>query len=46
MLLKDGTWQGPKSLDIETMVWDLPIQVYPAAPTPDIHAQNKHTMVF
>nr|XP_018907989.1 PREDICTED: RAB6A-GEF complex partner protein 2 [Bemisia tabaci] len=46
MLLKDGTWQGPKSLDIETMVWDLPIQVYPAAPTPDVHAQNKHTMVF
>lgn len=28
----DSTWQGPSTLDIETMVWDLPISVYPASP--------------
>jgi len=25
-------WQGPSKLDIETMVWDLPIQLYPTYP--------------
>lgn len=25
-------WQGPSNLDIETMVWDLPITVYPTSP--------------
>ncbi|XP_076068766.1 RAB6A-GEF complex partner protein 2 isoform X1 [Oratosquilla oratoria] len=26
-------WQGPATLDIETMVWDLPITIYPTAPS-------------
>jgi len=25
-------WQGPSKVDIETMVWDLPIQLYPTYP--------------
>lgn len=26
-------WQGPNKLDIETMVWDLPIKLYPSFPS-------------
>eukprot|EP00088_Acartia_fossae_P011715 TRINITY_DN15972_c0_g1_i1.p1 TRINITY_DN15972_c0_g1~~TRINITY_DN15972_c0_g1_i1.p1 ORF type:complete len:380 (-),score=61.83 TRINITY_DN15972_c0_g1_i1:340-1479(-) len=26
-------WQGPTKMDIETMVWDLPITLYPTFPT-------------
>jgi len=26
-------WQGPTKLDIETMVWDLPVTLYPTFPT-------------
>ena len=30
----DGiTWQGPQSINIETMVWDLPIKLYPNLPS-------------
>jgi hypothetical protein len=25
-------WTGPPSLEIETMVWDLPIKIFPASP--------------
>ncbi|XP_023213163.1 RAB6A-GEF complex partner protein 2-like [Centruroides sculpturatus] len=25
-------WQGPSSLDVQTMVWDLPVMVYPTHP--------------
>ncbi|XP_046399104.1 RAB6A-GEF complex partner protein 2 isoform X1 [Ischnura elegans] len=29
----NGTvWQGPSSLDIETMIWNLPIKIYPTMP--------------
>ncbi|GAB6033623.1 hypothetical protein CHUAL_013683 [Chamberlinius hualienensis] len=28
---QSSTWQAPSSLDIETMVWDLPIPVYPTS---------------
>lgn len=30
-----ATWQGPRELDVETMVWDLPIRVFATNP---IHA--------
>lgn len=29
---ESSNWQGPRSLDIETMIWDLPIAVYPTSP--------------
>lgn len=29
----NGTvWQGPSTLDIETMIWNLPIKIYPTMP--------------
>jgi len=29
---ESATWQGPSYLDVETMVWDLPIKVYATNP--------------
>lgn len=39
------TWQGPSSLDIETMVWDLPITVYPTSPLHLIHGPQSKSDV-
>jgi hypothetical protein len=27
------TWSGPKNIDIETMVWNLPIRIHSTSPT-------------
>lgn len=46
---KEGTcWTGPENVDIETMVWDLPIQIYPSVPSiaNDPHAQTRITIVI
>ncbi|XP_042900669.1 RAB6A-GEF complex partner protein 2 [Parasteatoda tepidariorum] len=32
-----STWQGPASMDVQTMVWDLPIDVYPTHPLQVAH---------
>jgi hypothetical protein len=43
------TWQGPSSIPIETMVWDLPVTIYPSNPQhvgQGIRAHSKHTMLF
>jgi len=29
---EDVLWQGPASVDVETMVWDLPIKVFATNP--------------
>lgn len=34
---KSYMWQGPPTLNVETMVWDLPVKVFPANP---IHAAS------
>ena len=31
------TWQGPADIDVETMVWDMPIKVFATSP---IHAST------
>lgn len=31
------SWQGPASLDVQTMIWDLPIDVYPTHPLQVAH---------
>ncbi|CAG0891495.1 unnamed protein product [Darwinula stevensoni] len=31
-LTQPGSWTAPRHLDIETMVWDLPIRVFPSSP--------------
>lgn len=30
-----ASWRGPATINVETMVWDLPIKIYPTSP---IHA--------
>lgn len=32
-----GQWRGPATLDVETMVWDMPIKVFPTNP---LHASS------
>ncbi|XP_054721072.1 RAB6A-GEF complex partner protein 2-like [Uloborus diversus] len=34
---KPVSWQGPSSVDVQTMVWDLPISVYPTHPLQVAH---------
>ncbi|KAF6197640.1 hypothetical protein GE061_008606 [Apolygus lucorum] len=29
------TWRAPEALNIETMIWNLPIQIYPSVPVPE-----------
>ncbi|BET02518.1 Rgp1 [Nesidiocoris tenuis] len=30
-----STWRAPDFVHIETMIWDLPVQIYPSAPVPE-----------
>lgn len=39
-------WHAPKSMEIETMVWDLPIQIYPTTTISDLHTQTKSYLVI
>lgn len=39
------TWHAPETVDIETMVWDLPIQIFPTIPTPE-RKQPEYTVEF
>ncbi|XP_075221837.1 RAB6A-GEF complex partner protein 2 isoform X2 [Lycorma delicatula] len=39
-------YEGPASLPIETMVWDLPIQIYPTILTPDPQSQTKYNIII
>uniref|UniRef100_A0A1B6M7T0 RAB6A-GEF complex partner protein 2 n=1 Tax=Graphocephala atropunctata TaxID=36148 RepID=A0A1B6M7T0_9HEMI len=41
-----STWQGPGFLTIETMIWDLPIQIYPSLPTPEPQTNTKYSIVL
>lgn len=36
----DDNWNGPKSLDIETMVWNLPIKIHSTNPTQIFQPQS------
>lgn len=43
------TWQGPPSIDIETMVWNLPIKVYATTPVfvaQGVQAQSKFSLTI
>ena len=32
-----STWRGPATVSVETMVWDLPVKIFPANP---VHASS------
>ncbi|XP_054258121.1 RAB6A-GEF complex partner protein 2 [Macrosteles quadrilineatus] len=40
-----STWQGPGLLTIETMIWDLPIQIYPSLPTPEPQTNTQYSQL-
>ena len=48
MELENGNiWQGPATLNIETMVWNLPIKIYPTTPlqiSQGLQSQLKHKL--
>lgn len=37
-------WHAPKDLDIETMVWNLPVTLYPTSPQQIQQTTNKHNL--
>lgn len=45
--IKSNMWQGPGALDIETMVWNLPVNIYPTTPSQvaqGLQAQTKYSI--
>lgn len=40
---KGSNWQAPNDIDIETMVWNLPVTLYPTAPMQALHQPSKYT---
>ncbi|XP_066996469.1 RAB6A-GEF complex partner protein 2 isoform X2 [Anabrus simplex] len=44
-----GVWRAPSSLDVETMVWNLPLRIYPTTPVHMAHVlrpQIKYSMAI
>lgn len=40
----DGSnWQAPLDIDIETMIWNLPVTLYPTAPMQSLQQPAKYT---
>lgn len=40
------TWHAPKNVDIETMVWNLPLTIYSMNPTQIFHPSASETLVL
>lgn len=36
-------WQAPLDIEIETMIWNLPVTIYPAAPMQSLQQPAKYT---
>ncbi|XP_015518745.1 RAB6A-GEF complex partner protein 2 [Neodiprion pinetum] len=43
---KANDWRGPSSLDIETMIWDLPLRLHPTTTPPNAAQQTKYHIVI
>lgn len=43
---KGNNWQAPNDIDIETMVWNLPVTLYPTAPMQALHQPSKYTVTI
>lgn len=42
--IDDGSsWQAPLDIDIETMIWNLPVTLYPTAPMQSLQQPAKYT---
>lgn len=40
---EDPTWQAPLDMEIETMIWNLPVTLYPTAPMQSLQQPAKYT---
>lgn len=43
---ENDTWHGPKNIDIETMVWNLPITIYATNPTQIFHPSSGDALIL
>ncbi|KAK9297237.1 hypothetical protein QLX08_008972 [Tetragonisca angustula] len=39
-------WQGPLILDVETMIWDLPVHIHPTTTPPNTAQQTRYNIVI
>lgn len=40
---ENPTWQAPLDMEIETMIWNLPVTLYPTAPMQSLQQPAKFT---
>lgn len=40
------SWHGPSTLDVETMIWDLPLHIHPTTTPPNTAQQTKYNTVI
>jgi len=40
------SWHGPSTLDVETMIWDLPLHIHPTTTPPNMAQQTKYNTVI
>lgn len=43
---KAGSWQAPLDMEIETMVWNFPVTLYPTAPTQTLQQLAKYSVTI
>lgn len=41
--IEENNWQAPLDIEIETMIWNLPVTLYPAAPMQSLQQPAKYT---
>lgn len=39
-------WQGPLTLDVETMIWDLPVHIHPTTTPPNTAQESRYNIVI
>ncbi|XP_059612847.1 RAB6A-GEF complex partner protein 2 [Phlebotomus argentipes] len=44
--IKGDSWQAPTDIMIETMIWNLPVTLYPTAPQQILQHSGKHTLLI
>lgn len=42
----ENNWQAPVDIPIETMVWNLPVTLYPTSPIQILQQSGKHSLII
>lgn len=45
-LVENKNWQAPQDVDIETMVWNQPVTLYPTSPMQSLQQPSKYTAII